>query len=204
MVEKIPREEITNEDIRKTTNVLFNAFVDYPIYKHLLPNESQRRKRLPFFFQNITKYAAHNGEIIRTSKNYEGIMLLLRPPAFPISVSRLIWHGALFYPFKMGIPFIFRLIHFGDYIDNMHINQLNSDHLYLWMLVVDPQHQGQQFGKKMIQYFIEKQNEYQIPGYLETAEEKNVQIYSKYGFKLKDTQKLPKSEVLNYALVRDL
>jgi GNAT superfamily N-acetyltransferase len=204
MVELLLLKDINKEDIHQAAQVLFNAFVDYPIYKHMLPNDVQRRKRLYFFFQNIAKYAAHYGQIVRTSANYEGVMLLLRPPAFPISVRRLIWYGALFYPFKMGIPFIFKLIKFGDDIDKMHINCLKGDHLYLWMLVIAPRHQGQKFGKKLIEFFIDHQKTLRIPGYLETAEEKNIHIYEKYGFRLCESKKLPKSEVWNYSMIRNI
>jgi ribosomal protein S18 acetylase RimI-like enzyme len=182
MVALIPSTHISSKDIQNIVNVLFKAFRDYPLYQYLFPNPKFRKWQLPYFFKTVTKYAAKWGEIIRTSENYEGIMLLLRPPAYPISILKLIWNGAFFFPFRIGIPAIFRLLSIEDTIDSMHLSQTLGPHLYLWMLAVNPQYHGQKHGKHLLQFFLNRIKTENIPGYLETSTKENVQIYSKFGF----------------------
>lgn len=57
---------------------------------------------------------------------------------------------------------------------------------YLWILGVDPAHQGKGLSKQMMIPFLEEAEQQGIPVYLETSKSRNLPIYQKRGFKVYD------------------
>uniref|UniRef100_A0A6T6ST02 N-acetyltransferase domain-containing protein n=2 Tax=Hemiselmis tepida TaxID=464990 RepID=A0A6T6ST02_9CRYP len=57
-------------------------------------------------------------------------------------------------------------------------------HWYIYMLQVDPSHQGQKLGKRLLSFVFALADEQGVPTYLETVGDRNIAIYEKLGFKV--------------------
>lgn len=100
--------------------------------------------------------------------------------------------------FKMGIKCVVRnLKSLRD--TNKHFPN-DDDFYYLCMLGVHPQAQGKGLASKLMNPVIDMCRKLQIPVFLETGNERNVELYKKKGFILTDT--IPRSSLNMYYMKR--
>ncbi|HWH95989.1 MAG TPA: GNAT family N-acetyltransferase [Baekduia sp.] len=65
-------------------------------------------------------------------------------------------------------------------------------HLYLAVLGVDPDRQGQGVGSQLIRPGLELCDRERLPAYLETGKQANLAFYGRHGFRVVDEIRLPK------------
>jgi ribosomal protein S18 acetylase RimI-like enzyme len=65
-------------------------------------------------------------------------------------------------------------------------------HLYLAVLGVDPDRQGEGLGSRVIQPGLDLCDQERLPAYLETGKERNVAFYGRHGFEVVDRLDLPR------------
>jgi ribosomal protein S18 acetylase RimI-like enzyme len=80
--------------------------------------------------------------------------------------------------------FMARIKPIYDFIDKKHAQHVPFQHWYLAFIGVDPDFQGKGFAGKLIKPMLSRFRRENIPCYLETQIERNVDIYTHYGFKL--------------------
>lgn len=172
-----------NKAISALAAVLSEAFFDYPTYKYSLPDSKSRKRKLLTLFKILVKYSMKYGKVISTSKDNEGLMLLL-PPNTKISNWGMIKCGALKIPIKIGFDFIRRQEKIDKIQEKLRQKYAKFPHMYLWAVAVRPELQNKGYGKKLISYLQEELKKEKIQCYLETAKNLNVKIYKKFGFEL--------------------
>jgi N-acetylglutamate synthase-like GNAT family acetyltransferase len=64
-------------------------------------------------------------------------------------------------------------------------------HWYLAVLGIEPERQGEGNGGALIQPVLEDCDRQEVPAYLETARERNVDFYTRHGFRVTDELELP-------------
>lgn len=57
-------------------------------------------------------------------------------------------------------------------------------HWYLWLLAVDPPFQGKGLGGELLGPALRAADRARLPCYLETARERNVSFYIRFGFRI--------------------
>jgi GNAT superfamily N-acetyltransferase len=67
-----------------------------------------------------------------------------------------------------------------------------QEHLYLAVLGVDPDRQGQGVGSQLIRPGLDLCDRERLPAYLETGKEANLAFYGRHGFEVVDRLDLPK------------
>ncbi len=77
------------------------------------------------------------------------------------------------------------------------------DYIYLLMIGVDPQYQGQGYGGQLLSGLIEESEQTGLPIYLETETENNVSVYEHFGFKVVDKVTLPQIDLPMWELIRE-
>ena len=77
------------------------------------------------------------------------------------------------------------------------------DYVYVMIVGVDPEHQGQGFGSKLLRALIEESDRTGVPIYLETETEDNVSMYEHLGFKVLAKITLPVVEVPLWEMLRE-
>lgn len=82
-----------------------------------------------------------------------------------------------------GIRRLPRLVEVMDKIEKHHPK--SPDHYYLFMIGVNPQHQGQGLGSSILAASLETVDRDGMPAYLENSNPKNTPLYERHGFRSK-------------------
>lgn len=79
-----------------------------------------------------------------------------------------------------GITGIGKALRREKYINQFHPK--DQEFIYIWFIGLKKNEQGKGLGPAMLQEVIDRSNEEQIPIYLETSNERNLNFYKKHGF----------------------
>jgi GNAT superfamily N-acetyltransferase len=66
-----------------------------------------------------------------------------------------------------------------------------APHWYLSVLGTDPTRQGEGLGSALLRPVLDDCDRLEIPAYLETGTERNVQFYTRHGFRVTERIELP-------------
>jgi ribosomal protein S18 acetylase RimI-like enzyme len=96
-----------------------------------------------------------------------------------------------------------RFNEFDRFTLETHKKIMKDNHQYIILLGVDPSKQGQGYGKNLMLHVLKRAEEKGQSCYLETHGEKNVSFYSKLGFKVVSEDILPRTDIIQFAMVYD-
>lgn len=87
----------------------------------------------------------------------------------------------------------------------MRLKKKHTEHVdwYLYNLSVRKKAQGKGIAKKLLAPMLTFCDDEKMVTYLETNKESNVSLYEHFGFELRETNRVPESEVLHYSMVRE-
>jgi ribosomal protein S18 acetylase RimI-like enzyme len=194
---------LQKKDIPRATTALTDAFQRDPVWNKVFegePNPEARRGA----FETPVRYCMKYGEVYATSENLEGIAAWVPGRLADMTLWRLLRSGALLSGIKMGaraariMEPAFRPIQ-ADRKEHMGTRPF----IYLLIIGVASEYQGQGFGGKLLRALIEKSKESGIALYLETATEENVRMYERFGFKMLRRITLPVIQLPMWEMVRE-
>ncbi|MHA1992275.1 MAG: GNAT family N-acetyltransferase [Candidatus Hodarchaeales archaeon] len=196
--------KIQKRDIETASQVLGKAFHMDPAWIHLIPDESERKEKLPFVFEYTIRYSLKYGEVYAPTENLEGIAVWISHTTVEESFWRILRSGAFRAALKMGRKLGNKIVTLFDQIDQDRREHMkNRSYIYLSAIGILPEFQGQGFGGRLLKPMFEKTDTERIPIYLETVTEKNIQIYAKYGFQTLYEEKVPGSDFSLWEMVRE-
>jgi len=99
MIERIV--EISHRVIELSSRILADAFQNDPLFKHALPDNRQRKKRLLALFACSLQYGDMFGEIYSASR--QGLAIWLPPGNCRITVRQSLQAGKWLIPLKIGL-----------------------------------------------------------------------------------------------------
>jgi ribosomal protein S18 acetylase RimI-like enzyme len=190
--------------IKSAAEVLTRAFLNSPLFQYSFPDELEREKRLPCYFQFMLSYGIRYGETYATSPNLEGITIWLISDNYPMTFWRLIRYVPLSIMFSLGREGSNRMRHFGKYIDEVHKHLVPFKHWFLHTLRVDPQFQGKGYAGKLLRAMLNRIDEEGLPCYLETLNETNARLYEHFGFRVLEKSAIPETKLTNFAMFREV
>jgi ribosomal protein S18 acetylase RimI-like enzyme len=193
---------VTKNEVQKASLVLGKAFHDDPVWRQVIPDEAERRQKLPLIFAISLKYALRYGEVYATSEKLKGIAIILPYDKADMTFWRLLRSGALRIGMKLGRKAGNRLGEILAPINKAQEEILKSGYLYLQAIGVSPELQGQGFGRKLLRAIFENADNEEIRIYLETTEE-NVQLHKKFRFQVMKEIKLSTIDLSMWAMVRE-
>ena len=142
---------LNKSHIIPAAEVLARAFQNYPVFQYSFPDELERKKTVPYIFQNILSYGVRYGETYGTSRRLEGVAVWLTSDNYPATFWKSMRSGALPIMFKMRGEGAKRMKHFDEYIDVVHRRLAPFKHWFLQVIGVDPQFRGKGYaGKRLI------------------------------------------------------
>ncbi len=175
--------KIQKKDIETACQVLGKAFHYDPVWIYIIPDENERKEKLPFVFEYILRYSLKYGEVYAPTENLEGIAVWVPHTTVEKSFWRILRSGAFKAALKMGNKLGKKTEKLLDPIDQDRREHMKDrSYIYLQAIGVLPEFQGQGFGGRLLKLLFTKADREGISIYLETETEKNVQIYTKYGF----------------------
>ncbi len=155
---------------------LAHAFQDDPALAWIVPNPETRRQMLPGFFRVMAKQSHRYGGVLATLPQ-NGAALLY--PAGDVKGGN-IWDSLrLLTLFKAALPNGLKVE------EAMHAQHPSPQpHLYLRYLGVSPKAQGLGLGGKVLRAVIARASSQGTGVLLETANEANVALYTRFGFEI--------------------
>jgi ribosomal protein S18 acetylase RimI-like enzyme len=195
---------LRKDQIKPASRILARAFMDDPISMLAYPHEKERQTRLAYMYEFSLRYSFSSNQIYTTSDRLEGVTAWRRRGIHhPDSFWHLFSSGAIWPFLKAGLGTGKRMLPFYEYIEYEHQGIISSPHWYLIGLGVDPNYQGQGYGARMHRQMQIQINKEKLPCYLETAKEKNVNMYQHLGFRVMDEFTVPGTIFKVWAMLKE-
>jgi ribosomal protein S18 acetylase RimI-like enzyme len=167
-------------DLVEVSAVLSRAFMDDPAMAWMMPDDTERERRLPLFFQAVVRHEHLPRRMVDTNVRdgvVRGAALWKAPGRWRTS-----WLRGL-----VSMPSYVRA--FGPYLQNAgQIQELMANHhpaephWYLAVIGTDPMAQGSGVGTELMNSRLETCDRDHTPAYLESSKESNVPYYERFGF----------------------
>ena len=196
--------KIQQKDIENACQVLGKAFHEDPAWIHVIPDENERREKLSSVFEYAVRYSLKYGKVYAPTENLEGIAVWMPHTTVEKSMWRVIRSGAFRAAIKMGSNIGKRVEKLFDPIDQDRREHMKDrSYVYLQAVGVLPEFQGQGFGGRLLKPMFARADIEGMLIYLETETEKNMQIYTKYGFLTLKTGPAPGADFHFWEMVRE-
>jgi ribosomal protein S18 acetylase RimI-like enzyme len=183
-------------------DVLAQAFLEDPSWVWAIPDRTKRRRVQPWFFRAAIRYGLRYGEVHITSAPLKGAAIWLPPNRSALSPRRLMRAGLLPMPLKAGLSSFSRFIVMGRTLEERHRRDVSSPHWYLWLVGVNPAHQGQGVGSVLVRPVLTRADEEDVPCYLDTTLEPNLTFYRRLGFEVLHASRFPRGGPAFWTLLR--
>ena len=164
------------------------AFIDDPFFTYLLPEDSMRRRRLPYFFRAVYTHMGTHGRIVTVRDDDDEVL----------GVAAWLTTGG--YPLPIGlqlrqVPSSFRAFYrrpSGLLSGNRYMAALVRAHRrdpqwYLMVLCADPPVQRSGVGTMLLEHAFAQVDAEGVGSHLETPRLDNVAYYQRFGYELIDT-----------------
>jgi GNAT superfamily N-acetyltransferase len=193
--------QITHEPPVQLGYGLCQAFYDEPNFTYIFPDILVRRVALPWFFGRFVFQLGLNYGAVFTANGVDGAAVWLHPNT-TIPVRGALRAGLLHIPFRFGWQSFRRSTSLGSYLERIRQQSAPTQHWYLMALGVTPSRQGAGIGRALLQPVLNRADGKQVPCYLETFTERNVQFYEKLGFTVVVHDHIPKGGPPFWTMVR--
>ena len=181
---------LRKKDVPQAAAVLTDAFRHDPVWREVLAESTTDQKQ--GLFEVPIKYCLSYGEVYATSENLEGVITWVPGDLADMPIWRLIRSGAIWSGLKVAVQLSPKLGPvFKPLQDDRKENMKGSPFIYLPVLGVASEFQGQGFGGKLLSTLIAESERVRVPVYLETESEGNVRWYERFGFETVKQINLP-------------
>ncbi|HVE67046.1 MAG TPA: GNAT family N-acetyltransferase [Solirubrobacteraceae bacterium] len=174
----------TADDVPALSGALGRAFHDDPVFAWMFPREDARRRWAPRFFDIRVRQLLGQEEVYAVPGI--GAAVWAAPERWDLG-----WRGfADMLPLTVGLGRRTLRAAIGNgRVDRAH--QEVAPHWYLAVLGVDPPHQGNGLGTALLAPVLAQCDRDGVGAYLETATERDVAFYSRFGFRVTGELRFP-------------
>ncbi len=192
---------LQKRDIPRATAVLTAAFRHDPVWNAVWSDARPGQRTATF--ETPIRYSLKYGEVYAPSKALEGVIAWTPGAWADMTFWRVLRSGAMWSGLKMGAQAATKMAAiFGPLDADRKENMRGTSFLYVLVIGVEPQCQGQGFGGHLLRALIEKSEQDQVPIYLETETEDNVRMYEHLGFRVLKEIELPVVNLPMWEMVR--
>jgi ribosomal protein S18 acetylase RimI-like enzyme len=189
------------KELEKLADIAMDAYKDYPLHNWFSDgkyDEKASKLIMLISLKTMTKDAV----IYADSKEMNGFAIWL-PFGFEGSKTiPFLMNGALKLIAHSGFKILGRMITYENFAMNLKKKYTEHVDWYLYNLLIKKSAQGKGIASKLMKPMLEFCDQEAMQCYLETNKEVNVSLYEHYGFELKETAIVPKSDVIHYSMVR--
>jgi ribosomal protein S18 acetylase RimI-like enzyme len=172
--------------------VFARAFQDDPFWLYVTPDEEVRARQLHDWFPVGIRYGTTYGTLDTHGDGpVTGAALWLPPDKQQMTWWRMLRTGMLRTRSILGRASFARLNGAGKALDGSRARLMPPDARYLWILGVDPAHQGRGQGAATIGIGLARTDAARKPAYLETYKERNLAFYGRHGFEVLTAERPP-------------
>ena len=199
--------KVAKKDSRRAGRVLADAFLQDPFWHKVLENAGFTQ--MSAFFEGSVRFCRKYGQMYATSEHLEGIIGWVPDDHADMTAWRMIRSGSAISGMRMGVRLGARLGRmmgpvFGPLEAERKRNMRGISHIYLIIIGVASELQGQGFGGRLLRSLIAESERVGLPIYVETTTERNVRMYERLGFRQLSRTVLPIIDLPQWALIRDM
>ena len=188
---------------KRAAQVVADAFFDYPSFIHYFPDVKRRTRWFGWYMESVIKSALTYGGVLAT-KDFSGVLFYLPPGNTRLTDWQFVKCGFLALPLAIGLRRYPGVDECEKRVAGAQEKLLaGRPHYYLWGLAVDPAVQRTGSGKALLNSFLTRADNENMPVYLETHKQENVAYYERYGFKLVLTETIPQHDLQFWCLLRE-
>jgi len=182
--------------------VLNDAFQEDPVFNAIFTGAAPEQ-RIAFFTTPVV-YCLKYGKVYAPSEQLEGIAAWVPGKYADMNFIRLLLSGAFWPGMKMGTEFSQKIATVFKPIDeDRKVQMRGRDYLYLLIIGIAPQYQGQGFGGQLLKALFAESEQTGLPIYLETETDENVSLYQHLGFKVINKAELPLIDLPMWEMIRE-
>lgn len=197
--------KLQKKDIPKAGSVLADAFQYDPVWEKVLKHANFNQTCM--FFQSAVRYCLQYGEVYASSELMEGVASWISGHLADMTIWRSIRSGSFFYLLKMGMKMNGMVMKMKTIFEPLEkarkLNMKDRNYIYLLIIGVSSEYQGQGHGSKILCALIEQSEKAGLPIYLETATSKNIKMYEKFNFRTLNRIDHPIINVPQWAMIRE-
>jgi ribosomal protein S18 acetylase RimI-like enzyme len=182
-----PIRPVEQDDVDALGRTLARAFHDDPVTRWVYAGEPRRPIWAERFFAWQVRRLLTQDVSWTTADGAGGAALWALPDRWRESARETLSLLRLTLP--SVLPRLPRIVRGLGQVEVRHPSER---HLYLAVLGVDPDRQGEGVGSALIQPGLDLCDRERLPAYLETGEEINLNFYGRHGFRVVDRIELPK------------
>jgi GNAT superfamily N-acetyltransferase len=164
--------------------VLARAFYDDPAMSWTFPRDGRRLQQAERYWATRLRYLESQDEVYVTD-GLTGVAVWALPGRWHVSWRETAHLARMMLNHRL--PLLFTGL---QRLEKAHPHQRDS--FYLAVLGTDPPHQGQGIGTALMQPVLELCDRDGVPAYLESSKERNIDFYSRFGFRVSAEVQLPK------------
>lgn len=201
IIEKAGLYLVTPQDLDRLAEVAADAYCDYPLHNWFTAGKYDKIAS-KLIMQISLKTMTEDAVIYADSEEMNGFAVWL-PLGFTGSKTiPFLASGGLKLILHSGLGIIGRLLTYENYA--MNLKKEFTDHYdwYLYNLSIKKDAQGRGLASKLMRPMLQFCDDEKMVAYLETNKASNVSLYQHYGFALRKEERIPKTPVTHYAMVR--
>lgn len=193
---------VSKSDIETSAKLLARAFQDDQMSCYFFPDPTERKKRLPEFFNYRVRYAVLYGEVYATSSSMEGLAVWTHSDNLASTLWKTMRSGGLKLYRVMGRELIGRMLRIDSFVNEYHSELISGSYWYLGPLGVDPNLQGKGHASRLIRPMLERLDVEGTRCFLETQNESIISLYEHYGFEVAGSCTVPDANILHWGMIR--
>lgn len=193
--------ELTPQDISAYVDAFAVSFRGYPLFEYFLNNKYSIKKMKAFWTVSL-RTILDSARFASANKEHSSLAILLPTKNSGVPIRKYVRSGGIGMACRIGIRTLYRMLSFENFATKIKNKYASPECWYLYAFVTAPESRGQGLGSKTLHTMIDFLDKRQADCYLETLTAVNVGIYQKYGFELKETVSIPKTDLTLYAMHR--
>lgn len=186
----------------ETTEVLAQAFLNYPLSVWAFRDEARRLEDLKNFYRPVLRYGLLYGKVWTTSAPIRGVAIWFNPESVYPSPRGMLRSGFALLPLHLSIASLKRLARLGKHLQkNRAAISGGRPFHFLSTLAVNPSQQSRGLGRALMKPMLQQADKEKMPCLLETHDRANIAYYERFGFCLaRETE--PLDGLISYFLQR--
>ena len=201
-IEEIKKEHVLSKnDIDLFANNLAVSFQGYPLFEYFAYNNYNISKMKKFWKVSL-KTMSNRTFFLSLGEDARTLAIFSPYEKSSISIWKYIKAGGLGMVAKMGLKSTKRMTTFEKFAMEIKNKYAQPGCWYLYVFVTMPEFRSKGLGSKIMKPMLKYLDDNNQDCYLETLLPINVDIYKRYGFELKESIKVPGTDLTLYAMLR--
>ncbi len=192
---------VQGNDLEKCARLMASAFNNDPSIRYLLGGSAQGKNDWRYFY-TVLKSVFGKSIMLSVDKNLNDLIVLFPPTLKGVPTIPFILKGGARLPLLFAKGLLKRSAEYEANCKRIKKGLNLNDSWYCMCFVVEPSLQNNGRGSHLIREVFKTLDLHKIPLYLETHKIVNVEIYKHFGFDLKDTSVIPKTNICQYGMLR--